>query len=199
MVPHPMATFEPSECWEVRLWTRLALGRNQTDVPQQLGCVRACVHVCIRLFSKEVPLHHCMAGDPGSPPPGEAKAEGPPYLSVKSVVDLDPWAPTATGRGRYSWSSRSPRGLTAFGLQTGSPFPTHPPSSTEDARSTDIMWTRAQTHPPIVPSTFSASCALGLWARGGGHEAQVASDATRGALSSLPWSLVGPSWPQKLG
>lgn len=45
---HTVATFEPSECWGVQLWTRIALRGNASAV---CGCVD------IRIFSKEVPLH----------------------------------------------------------------------------------------------------------------------------------------------
>lgn len=58
--------------------------------------VCVCVCVNIRIFSKEEPLHHFVAGDPG---PSSRGGKGPPHLCAESMVDPDPWAPAGMGRG----------------------------------------------------------------------------------------------------
>ena len=101
---HTVATFEPSECWGVRLWPRIALRGNASAM---CGCVN------IRIFSKEAPLYGWGA---------RPLLLGRHWLG-RNWVGFEEKACKGGGCG---WSSGTPRGLTAFGFQTGSPCPTHP-------------------------------------------------------------------------
>ena len=101
-----------------------------------------------------------------------------------------------TWKGGCSWSSVTPRGLIASGFQTGFPFPTHPlaPQKTQDA----LIQMGISSSPPTPIPTF---CFMGIELSG---DEQVSTWPEQSLTSPgepfpvLPWSLDGPSRPQRL-